>query len=94
MTLVGVRDLKKQLPKYLEVVKKGGQVIVTDHGKPIAIIHNLTGNEVNAGQDEILASLAAAVKVRLPIRPGGIKKFGGATIKGESITKTILEDRR
>ena len=94
MTLVDVCDLKKQLPKYLDVAEKGGQVIVTDHGKPIAIIHNLSGIEVNAGQDEILASLAAAGKVRLPVRPGGIKKFDGVTIQGKSITKTILEARR
>jgi prevent-host-death family protein len=94
MTLVGVRDLKNQLPKYLAMVKKGGQVIVTDRGKPIAIIHDLTGVETTAGSDEILASLAAAGKVRLPVRTGGVKKFDGASIKGDSITKTILEDRR
>ncbi|MBI5641114.1 MAG: type II toxin-antitoxin system prevent-host-death family antitoxin [Nitrospirae bacterium] len=94
MTVVGVRDLKNQLPKYLDVVKKGGQVIVTDRGKPIAIIHDLTGVEVNAGQDEVLASLAADGKVRLPVRAGGVNKFDGATIKGKSITETILEDRK
>ncbi len=94
MTVVGVRDLKNKLPKYLEEVKKGGQVIVTDRGKPIAIIHDLTGIEVNAGRDEILASLAAAGKVRFPVRSGGVKKFEGTTIKGKSITETILEDRR
>jgi prevent-host-death family protein len=94
MTLVGVRELKNKLPKYLDAVKKGGQIIVTDRGKPIAIIHNLTEVERNAGQDEILASLAAAGKVRLPLRAEGVKNFGGAVIKGKSITETILEDRR
>jgi len=94
MTLVGVRDLKNQLPKYLNMVKKGGQVIVTDRGKPIAIIHDLTGVEANAGQDEVLASLASAGRIRLPVRAGGVKKFDGVSIRGKSITDTILEDRR
>ncbi len=94
MTLVGVRDLKNQLPKYLDEVKKGGQVIVTDRGKPIAIIHDLTDIEPHASQDEIFASLAAAGKIRLPVRKGGVKGFEGATIKGKSITQTILENRR
>ncbi|MDA8168502.1 MAG: type II toxin-antitoxin system prevent-host-death family antitoxin [Nitrospiraceae bacterium] len=94
MTIVGVRDLKNQLPKYLNMVKKGGQVIVTDRGKPIAIIHDLAGIEANAGRDEILASLASAGKVRLPVRAGGTRKFDGVSIKGKSITCTILEDRR
>jgi prevent-host-death family protein len=94
MTLVGVRDLKNQLTKYLDEVKKGGQIIVTDRGKPIAIIHDLTDIEPHASQNEILASLAAAGKIRLPIRKGGVRKFEGASIKGKSITETILEDRR
>jgi prevent-host-death family protein len=94
MTVVGVRDLKNQLPKYLDVVKRGGQVIVTDRGKPIAIIRDLTGVDAHAGQDEIIASLAASGKVRLPVRAGGVKKFDGATIRGKSITETILESRR
>ncbi|MDA8089268.1 MAG: type II toxin-antitoxin system prevent-host-death family antitoxin [Nitrospiraceae bacterium] len=94
MTIVGVRDLKNQLPKYLSMVKKGGQVIVTDRGKPIAIIHDLTGIETNASQNEILASLASAGKVRLPVRTGGVKRFDGVSIKGKSITDTVLENRR
>ena len=94
MTLVGVRDLKNRLPQYLEMVKKGGQVIVTDHGKPIAIIHDLADIEVNAGQDEVLASLAAAGKIRLPLKAGKAAQFDGVSIKGKSITETIVEDRR
>lgn len=94
MTVVGVRDLNKSLPKYLGLVKKGGQVIVTEHGKPIAIIHDLTSIETNASQDETLAFLAAAGKIRLPLRAGGVKKFDGVTIKGKSITETILQDRK
>lgn len=94
MTVVGVRDLKNKLPRYLDLVKKGGQVIVTDRGKPVAIIHDLSGIEADAGQDEILASLASAGKLRLPIRAGGVKKFEGVSIRGKSITGTILEERR
>ena len=94
MTVVGIRDLKNQLPKYLDLVRKGEQIIVTDRGKPIAVIHDLTGIEADAGQDEILASLASAGKVRLPVRVGRVKKFEGVSIRGRSITETILEDRR
>ncbi len=94
MTIVGVRDLKNKLPQYLDLVKKGGQVIVTDRGKPIAILHDLTGIEVNAGQDEVLASLAAAGKIRLPTRAGGVKPFKGVSVKGRSIVETMIEDRR
>jgi prevent-host-death family protein len=94
MTIVGVRDLKNKLTKYLALVKKGGQVIVTDRGKPIAILHDLRNVEVSADQEEILASLAAAGKLRLPIRHGMLVRYEGATIRGKSLTETIIEERR
>jgi prevent-host-death family protein len=33
---VGVRELKDQLSRYLALVRSGAEVIVTDHGRPIA----------------------------------------------------------
>ena len=87
MTLVGVRDLKNQLPKYLDEVKKGGQIIVTDRGKPIAIIHDLRDIDPHASQNEILASLAAAGKIRLPIRKGGVKELREHQLKEKVLPK-------
>ncbi|MBX7234777.1 MAG: type II toxin-antitoxin system prevent-host-death family antitoxin [Caldilineales bacterium] len=37
-TQVGVRELKTQLSRYLDEVKAGGVVIITEHGKPIGHI--------------------------------------------------------
>jgi prevent-host-death family protein len=94
MVIAGVRELKNQLPKYLEMVKKGGKVIVTDRGKPVAILHDLSTVDVNAGRDEIIAFLAASGKVRLPEREGGIREFDGTILEGKSIRDTVIEDRR
>lgn len=33
---VGVRDLKNNLSRYLDRVSQGDEVIVTDHGRPVA----------------------------------------------------------
>jgi len=33
---VGVRDLKNNLSRYLERVKLGDLIVVTDHGRPVA----------------------------------------------------------
>jgi prevent-host-death family protein len=38
MIIVGVRDLKNQLSQYLQYVKDGENVIVTEHNKIIAEI--------------------------------------------------------
>lgn len=38
MTRVGIAELKAHLSKHLRAVKKGEQVIVLDHEKPVAVI--------------------------------------------------------
>lgn len=36
MIYVGVRDLKARLSEYLDKAKLGDEIVVTEHGKPIA----------------------------------------------------------
>jgi prevent-host-death family protein len=57
MQSVGVRDLKSRLTHYLRLVKEGEKVIVTDRGKPIALIRPLDGAEAHATIEERLAAL-------------------------------------
>ena len=33
---VGVRELKNQLSRYIDQVREGKEVIVTEHGRPVA----------------------------------------------------------
>lgn len=33
---VGIRDLRDNLSRHLKAVREGGEVVVTDHGKPVA----------------------------------------------------------
>ena len=50
MQTVGVRELKNRLTHYLGEVKNGENVVVTDRGNPIAIMHRLDKIEKNAGK--------------------------------------------
>lgn len=43
MRKVSVADLKARLSEYLSVVKQGEDVIVTEHGKPVARLTPLSG---------------------------------------------------
>jgi prevent-host-death family protein len=60
---VGVRALKNALSRYLAAVRDGQELIVTEHGRPIARI-----TPVGRGIDR-LAELVAEGKVR-PARSG------------------------
>lgn len=63
-TSVGIRELRNHLSRYLELVKAGATVTVTEHGHVIATIAPMT-------YSQHMLELAAQGKVRLPTRPRG-----------------------
>jgi len=93
MGAVGVRELKNRLTYYLRRARKGEEVIVTERGRPIAILKSLQEVDRAATLETRLARLAALGIVTLPTR----KRFGRARparIVGSSVSRAILEDRR
>lgn len=68
--VVGVRELKNQLSGYLERVKAGEEIIVTQHGTPIARL-SAVGAETDARQALIDAGIiipAGQQRRQLPTR--------------------------
>jgi prevent-host-death family protein len=61
-TSVGIRELRDHLSQYLEQVKAGAAITVTEHGRVIAAIVPMT-------YSRHVLELAAQGKVRLPTRP-------------------------
>jgi len=95
MQQVGIRELKNRLTHYLDAVKNGENVVVTDRGKPVAILHSLGKIEAEAGPEERLAALAAQGHVRLPTRKGPLPKIKRARIlEGELVSETLIRERR
>lgn len=94
MQTVGVRELKNRLTHYLGQVKNGENVVVTDRGKPIAILHSLEKIEDDAGLDERLAALAAQGHLTLPKSKGALPSFTPVQVAGEPVSATLIKDRR
>jgi len=63
MISVGVRDLKNQLSQYLQYVKHGEKVFITEHNRIIAEISlpKDTGEDLNT--EQLLDSLAKTGKL-------------------------------
>ena len=59
---IGVRQLRDHLSRYLGHVAAGGEVVVTDHGRPVARL-------VKHGLESRLDRLVAEGLVRPPTRP-------------------------
>lgn len=95
MLTVGVRELKNRLTHYLQLSNEGERIIVTEHGKPIAVLHELTKLESEAPPEEYLAKAAAEGMIRLPLPGASLNlKTKPSTHKGRSASEILLEDRR
>jgi antitoxin (DNA-binding transcriptional repressor) of toxin-antitoxin stability system len=94
MQTVGVRELKNRLTYYLGEIKNGENVVVTDRGNPIAIMHRLDKIEKHAGLDERLAALAMQGHLKLPTVKGAGTSFAPVSLDGEPLSETLLRERR
>ncbi|MCC5951278.1 MAG: type II toxin-antitoxin system prevent-host-death family antitoxin [Acidimicrobiia bacterium] len=84
---VGVRDLKNNLSRYLERVRAGEEVIVTDRGKPVARLSALDHST------DRLAELVAAGVVRPAKRVTRRPPKQRITPRG-SVSDLVAEQRR
>lgn len=84
---VGIRDLKNGLSSYLERVRAGEEVIVTDRGRPVARL-----SAIDASSDR-LADLVSAGVVRPPTRKARRRPRRRIEPKG-SVSDLVVEQRR
>jgi prevent-host-death family protein len=55
---VGIRRLRDRLTLYLGSVRRGGRVVITDRGRPIALLLPYPEDEDSASRDRLRAVLA------------------------------------
>jgi prevent-host-death family protein len=86
MISAGIKELKAKLSSYVDIVNKGEQVIITEHGREVAIIVPVSKERraIRALADEGLAHWAGG-------KPKGLM---GVKIKGKPLSECILEERR
>lgn len=83
---VGIRDLKNNLSRYLDRVREGDEVIVTDRGRPIARLAAL-----DQATDR-LAELVATGAVRKP--KGDTRHRPVRRIKPKGLVSDLVSDQR
>ena len=93
MSTVGVRELKNRLTQYLRRTKQGEEVIITERGKPIALIQPIESAARPVSLEARLARLAAQGFVTLPTRKP-LKRVRLVKVSGPPLSQIILEDRQ
>lgn len=88
-TTVGARELKTRLGGYLQQVRQGRTLVITDRGEPVAELKPLHSGGTEDAALERLKALG--VVTRLENRP--LAPFRPVRTRGPSISDAILEDR-
>jgi prevent-host-death family protein len=93
MSTVDIKELKNRLTAYLRRTKQGEEVVVTERGKPIALIQPIQSAAQPMSLEARLAKLAAEGLVTLPTRKLR-KRVRRIKVSGPPVSQAILEDRR
>jgi prevent-host-death family protein len=95
MIRVSISELKAKLSEYLEAVRVGEEVIVTDRGRPVARIAPVTGSEKTEHRMRMLIRTGQA---RPPQRAGGVDlrriRALRPRVPSAGLVDAVLEERR
>jgi prevent-host-death family protein len=92
MITAGIKELKNQLSRYIALVKKGGDVLITERGRIIARV--VKENSRLSSLRQALQLLVLKGQVIMPTRE--IKRDIPKPVKlpGKAVSEIVLEDRR
>jgi prevent-host-death family protein len=92
MITAGIKELKNQLSRYIALVKKGDDVLITERGRVIARV--VKENSRRASMRQALQLLVLKGQVIMPTRE--IKRDIPDPVKlpGKSVSGMVIEDRR
>jgi prevent-host-death family protein len=89
METVGIRELKTHLSRHLKRVRSGTRLLVTEHGRSIAMINPV---ETPAAVDWAHQLVAEGQAHWNGGKPAGAKQ--PARMTGNPLSSIVLEDRR
>ena len=91
MISVGVRELKNNLSKFLRSVKSGEEIVVTDHGKPVA---RMVQERPEADSvDEALRRMEAEGLITRATKPLRKNIPMPPKVPGKPLSEIVIEDR-
>ena len=89
---LGLREANQQFSKAIKAVRAGKEVVLTERGRPIAVIKPIKEADT---QQAALQQMADEGLVTLPSRKGPMPspRWRPVKVKGKPLSQTISEDR-
>ena len=92
MKRVSISELKARLSAFLDIVREGGEVLVTDRGRLIARLGPVTGAELEESRRELLIRSGQLRAPAAPLPPGFWDRVRPTDPDGRSLA-VLLEER-
>ena len=92
MVSAGIKKLKNNLSKYLYLVKKGEDILITERGKVIARI--IREDPKNISLREALSPLIVKGLIALPSQRIDKEVSTPVKLSGKLVSEMVIEDRR
>jgi prevent-host-death family protein len=90
---VGVRDLKNRLTSYLKLTKADHEVIVTERGKPIAVIRAIGSTGAPQSLEARIAALSSRGEISAP-EGRLVSRIPRIRVRGRPLSEEIVAERR
>jgi prevent-host-death family protein len=87
---IGLREANQRFSRAIKAVKAGKEVVLTDRGKPIAVIKPLTQG---SGPEEVVRDLEAAGVLQAATRRGPMPPWRPRRLRGAPLSQTVEEER-
>lgn len=88
--VVGVRELKTRLGRYLREVRKGRTLVITDRGEPVAELRPVSlGGAGSKGEIDRLVALGHLTRTS----KGPLAPFRPIRLSGRPVSEALVEDR-
>ena len=90
---LGLREANQRFSKAIKAVRAGKEVVLTERGRPIAVIKPIETEDV---QEAALRAMVDEGLITLAVRKGPMPSpsWRPVKVKGKPLSQTIIEDRQ
>jgi prevent-host-death family protein len=87
---MGLREANQKFSKAIKAVRAGQEVVLTDRGRAIAVIHPLVER---SDPEAIIEQLRARGFLRAPASSGPMRSWKPRPVRGEAVAKSLQKER-
>ena len=87
---LGLREANQHFSKAIKAVRAGNEVVLTERGRPIAVIKPI---KEALESETVLKRMADEGLITLLIRKGPLPRFEPVPLSGKPLSQAIIDDR-